>query len=88
MPSDIDDDIGGPFGFAAGFGAPVVSAWFNEIASAPIYQHGWTYQDGHYPQQVLYGRPSAMVNASNVGDTIYNVSPEPPAQTLWNFWLY
>jgi hypothetical protein len=80
-----DDDTNYSFGQLAAQGFDVVAAWFQAVAAHHATEG--TYIDGHINQSVRYDRASAMVDARNLGQPIYNVTPQTKATQLWNFWM-
>jgi len=80
-----DDDTNYSFGQLAAQGFDVVTAWFQAVAAHHASEG--TYIDGHINQSVRYDRASAMVDARNLGQPIYNVTPQTKATQLWNFWM-
>ena len=82
-----DDNTNYSFGFSASLGGDVNAAWFQEVAA----NHGG---DGTYASQHLngnravhYDRASSMIDARNLGQSIYNIGAQSAAGTLWNFWM-
>lgn len=75
------------FGLEASVGSDINGAWFQEVAA-------YDGNDGTYASQHLKGAPtvhydraSSMIDARNLGQSIYHVTPQSPASTLWNFWM-
>lgn len=80
-----DDDTMYSFGQAAAQGVDVHTAWFQAVAAH--HANEGTYLDTHINQTVHYDRASAIVDARNLGQPIYNVTPQSKATQLWNFWM-
>jgi hypothetical protein len=80
-----DDDTNYSFGQLAAQGFDVVTAWFQAVAAH--HSSEGTYLDTHLNQTVHYDRASAMVDARNLGQPIYNVTSQSKATQLWNFWM-
>src|SRR5262249_53008131 len=70
-----DDDVTGPFGYDIGLGAPVVSAWLNEVAASDSYDDGDMYFDGNRKMKELMGRPSAVAVCRHSDDTASDIGP-------------
>jgi hypothetical protein len=83
----IDDDVGGPFGLAVGLGAPIVSAWMNEVVSNDSYDDGDTYQDGNRNMSEPMGRASSVSVCGNTDDTANQVGTIPAAGCLYEWWF-
>ncbi len=82
-----DDALNWGFGYHASFGGDVNAAWFQSVAA-------YDGNDGTYPSQHLknavtvhYDRASSMVDARDLGKSIYNVGGHSASSTLWNFWM-
>lgn len=82
-----DDDLQFGFGLDASVGGDINGAWFQEVAA-----HDG--DDGTYASQHLngnipvhYDRASSMIDARDLGQSIYNVRPQSASSTLWNFWM-
>ncbi len=80
-----DDATNYSFGQLAAQGVDVVSAWFQAVAAH--HANEGTYLDPHINQTVHYDRASAIVDARNLGQPIYNVTPQSKATQLWSFWM-
>jgi hypothetical protein len=82
-----DDNLNWGFGFDASLGGDVNAAWFQEVAA----YHGGdgTYASQHLNgnPQVHYDRASTMIDARNLGQSIYSVYAQSASSTLWNFWM-
>ena len=82
-----DDNLQFAFGLEASVGGDLNAAWFQEVAA----YHGGdgTYASQHLQgaPQVHYDRASTMIDARDLGQSIYNVGPQSPSTTLWNFWM-
>jgi hypothetical protein len=75
------------FGVSASLGGDVNAAWFQEVAA--VDGNDGTYANGHlkgHPQS-RYDSASSMIDARNLGQSIYNITPQSPSSTLWNFWM-
>jgi uncharacterized protein DUF6345 len=83
----IDDDVTGPFGFGIGLGAPVVSAWLNEVASNDSYDDGDTYHDGNRNIDEPMGRASAICVCGHSDDTANDIDSLGRADCLTEFWF-
>lgn len=74
------------FGYNSGLGGDVVANWFQAITA-----HGSnsTYVNAHLKNGLRsrYDRGSAMVDARNLGQSIYSINTQTAAGTLWNFWM-
>jgi hypothetical protein len=82
-----DDALNWGFGYHASLGGDVSAAWFQSVAA-------YDGNDGTYVSQHLknstvvhYDRASSMVDARNLGQSIYNVGAQGASSTLWNFWM-
>jgi hypothetical protein len=82
-----DDALNYGFGQDAGHGGDVNAAWFDEVAA-------YDGNDGTYPSQHLNGHPtvhydraSTMVDARDLGQSIFAVGSQSASTTLWNFWM-
>ena len=82
-----DDNLQWGFGFSASLGGDVNAAWFQEVAAND--GDDGTYASQHLigAPQVHYDRASTMIDARNLGQSIYNVGAQGAATTLWNFWM-
>jgi hypothetical protein len=65
----------------------VNAAWFDEVAAVDG-------DDGTYASQHLIGNPtvrydraSTMIDARDLGQSIFNVGAQSASSTLWNFWM-
>jgi hypothetical protein len=83
----INDGATGPFGFSIGFGAPVVSAWLNSVASDDAYDDGATYFDGNRNITEPMGRASAIAVCGHGDDTVNNLGSLGPANCLTEWWF-
>jgi hypothetical protein len=83
----IDDDVTGSFGLAIGLGAPVVSAWLNDVATDDAYDDGDTYYDGNRKTQEPMGRASAVAVCGHSDDPASDVSNLGPASCLTEWWF-
>ncbi len=82
-----DDSLNWGFGYSASFGGDVNAAWFQAVAA-------YDGNDGTYASQHLkggitvhYDRASSMVDARDLGQSIYSVGAQSASSTLWNFWM-
>jgi len=82
-----DDDLQFGFGLDASVGGDLNGAWFQEVSA-------YDGDDGTYASQHLtgkipvhYDRASTMIDARDLGQSIYNVRPQSASSTLWNFWM-
>jgi hypothetical protein len=82
-----DDNLQWGFGYDASLGGDVNAAWFQEVAAND--GDDGTYASGHLigNPQVHYDRASTMIDARNLGQSIYSVGAQSAATTLWNFWM-
>ena len=84
----INDGVTSPFGLAMGLGAPVVSAWFNSIASNSNYGAGdATYLDGNRNITEPMGRASAIAVCGHGDDTAADIGSLGPASCLTEWWF-
>jgi hypothetical protein len=83
----IADGVTGPFGFAIGLGAPVVSAWISEVAGNSSYNPDATYFDGNRDITEPMGRPSAIAVCGHGDDTAADVAPLTAATCLTEWWI-
>jgi hypothetical protein len=81
------DGLNTPFGLAAQLGGDLNAAWFQEIAADPAYNDNYTYYDPHIKLNVHMGRASTIIDARDLGHSIYDVAPQSASTTLWNFWM-
>jgi hypothetical protein len=83
-----DDALQFGFGLTASLGGDVNAAWFQEVA---IYDgNDGTYVNGHLKAGVKasrYDAASSMIDARNLGQSIYNVGAQGASRVLWNFWM-
>jgi len=80
-----DDALQFGFGYAASLGGDINAAWFQEVAAND--GDDGTYLDGHLNQVVHYDRASTMIDARDLGQSIFSVGPQSASSTLWNFWM-
>jgi len=82
-----DDDLQFGFGYDASLGGDLNAAWFQEVAAND--PNDGPYNDGHLIGNPLvhYDRASTMIDARNLGQSIYSVGPQTASTTLWNFWM-
>jgi hypothetical protein len=83
-----DDSLNYGFGFDAALGGDINAAWFNEVAAYD--GDDGTYNDGHLigNPAVHWDRASTMIDARNLGQSIYSVGAQSASSQLWNFWMY
>jgi hypothetical protein len=79
------DDLQFGFGYDASLGGDINAAWFQEVAAND--GDDGTYLDGHLNQVVHYDRASTMIDARDLGQSIFSVGPQSASSTLWNFWM-
>jgi hypothetical protein len=82
-----DDALNYGFGSDAAQGGDVNAAWFDEVAAIDG-------NDGTYASQHLIGNPtvhydraSTMIDARDLGQSIFSVGAQSASSTLWNFWM-
>jgi len=82
-----DDGLQFGFGEDAAFGGDIHAAWFDEVAAND--GNVGTYQSQHLNgnPQVHWDRASTMIDARNLGQSIYSVGAQTASSTLWNFWM-
>jgi hypothetical protein len=82
-----DDDLQFGFGMDAAVGGDINAAWFQEVAAND--GDDGTYNDGHLTGAPLvhYDRASTMIDARDLGQSIYSVGAQSASTTLWNFWM-
>lgn len=83
----INDGVTGPFGFAIGLGAPVVSAWINEVVGNSSYNPDATYHDSNRDITEPMGRPSAIAVCGHGDDTAADVGALAAATCLTEWWI-
>jgi hypothetical protein len=83
----IADGVTGPFGFAIGLGAPIVSTWINEVVTDSAYNPDATYTDDNRNITEPMGRPSAVAVCGHSDDTAADVAPIPAATCLTEWWI-
>ena len=81
-----DDALNFWFGWDAARGGDVNAAWFDEVGAIANYG---TYQSQHLigSPQVRWDRASTMIDARDLGQSIFSVGAQSPSSTLWNFWM-
>jgi hypothetical protein len=81
-----DDALNFWFGWDAARGGDVNAAWFDEVGAIANYG---TYQSQHLigSPQVRWDRASTMIDARDLGQSIFSVGAQSPSTTLWNFWM-
>lgn len=86
---DLDDDVERSFGLDIGRGGIALSSWFNQIASAPIYQAQPVCESGNLNAQVTCGRGSAIVVAGHQDDAMLTdyLPLATRARKLVNYWM-
>jgi len=82
-----EDGLQRSFALDASLGGDLTAAWFHELAAN--YPNPGTYHDKNLQGAPLVhqNRGSTMVDARDLGQSIYNVSPQSASTTLWNFWM-
>ncbi|MGA8367690.1 MAG: DUF6345 domain-containing protein [Candidatus Acidiferrales bacterium] len=82
-----DDALQNGFGSDAAKGGDVNAAWFQEVAA-------YEGNRGTYPSQHLIGNPqvhydraSTMIDARDLGQSVFSVGAQSASGTLWNFWM-
>jgi hypothetical protein len=82
-----DDNLQFGFGYDASVGGDVNAAWFQEVAAND--GNDGTYNDGHLIGNPLvgYDRASTMIDARDLGQSIYSIGAQSPSSTIWNFWM-
>jgi len=82
-----DDNLQFGFGLDASVGGDLNAAWFQEVAAND--GDDGTYCSQHLigPPLVHYDRASTMIDARDLGQSIYSVGPQSASTTLWNFWM-
>ena len=82
-----DDSLNWGFGYSASLGGDVNAAWFQAVAAYD--GNDGTYASQHLKNAVTvhYDRASSMVDARNLGQSIYSVGGQTASSTLWNFWM-
>jgi hypothetical protein len=82
-----DDNLQFGFGLDASVGGDLNAAWFQEVAAND--GDDGTYCSQHLigPPLVHYDRASTMIDARDLGQSIYSVGPQTASTTLWNFWM-
>jgi Family of unknown function (DUF6345) len=83
----INDEVTGPFGVVVGFGAAIVPAWLNEIASDDSYDDGATYLDGNRMIMEPMGRASAIAVCGHGDDTASDTASLGVANCLTEWWF-
>jgi hypothetical protein len=82
-----DDNLQWGFGFDASLGGDLNAAWFQEVAAND--PDDGPYNDGHLIGNPLvhYDRASTMIDARDLGQSIFSVGAQSASTTLWNFWM-
>ncbi|MGA3318350.1 MAG: DUF6345 domain-containing protein [Candidatus Korobacteraceae bacterium] len=82
-----DDSLQFGFGYAASLGGDLNAAWFQEVAAND--PNDGPYQDTHLKGTpwVHYDRASTMIDARDLGQSIFSVGAQSASTTLWNFWM-
>ncbi|MGA3263249.1 MAG: hypothetical protein ABSC47_04300 [Terracidiphilus sp.] len=82
-----DDALQFGFGEDAAFGGDINAAWFHEVAA--VDGNDGTYQSQHLKgnPQVHWDRASTIIDARDLGQSIYSVGAQTASSTLWNFWM-
>ncbi len=82
-----DDALNYGFGQHAASGGDINTAWFQEVAA---HEGGvGTYASQHLAgaPQVHYDRASTMIDARDLGHSIFHVTAQSASSTLWSFWM-
>ncbi len=82
-----DDGLQFGFGEDAAFGGDINAAWFDEVAANDGNDGTYTSQHLNGNPQVHWDRASTMIDARNLGQSIYSVGGQSASSTLWNFWM-
>jgi hypothetical protein len=82
-----DDNLQFGFGFDASLGGDLNAAWFQEVAANEADRGTYNNKKLNGSPLVHYDRASTMVDARNLGQSIYNVGTQSASTTLWNFWM-
>ena len=82
-----DDGLQFGFGLDASVGGDVNGAWFQEVAAHDGNDGTYASQHLNGNIQVHYDHASTMIDARDLEQSIYNVRPQSPSTTLWNFWM-
>ena len=82
-----DDGLQFGFGLDACVGGDINGAWFQEVAAHDGDDGTYASQHLNGNIQVHYDRASTMIDARDLGQSIYNVRAQSPSSTLWNFWM-
>lgn len=82
-----DDNLNWGFGYDACLGGDVNAAWFQEVAGYD--PNDGPYNDGHLIGNPLvhYDRASTMIDARDLGRSIFSVGAKSASGSLWNFWM-
>jgi hypothetical protein len=82
-----DDNLQWGFGFDASLGGDINAAWFQEVAAND--PNDGPYNDSHLIGNPLvhYDRASTMIDARDLGQSIFSVGAQSASSTLWNFWM-
>ncbi len=84
----IADGVPGPFGFLVGLGAPVVSAWLNEVSSNSNYgSNDARYYDDNRMMKEPMGRASAVAVCGHSDDTAFDIASLGRANCLTEWWF-
>lgn len=81
-----DDALNYGFGSDAAKGGDVNAAWFQEVAAYDGNDGTYTSQHLIGNPQVHWDRPSTMIDARDLGQSIFSVGAQSASSTLWNFW--
>jgi hypothetical protein len=82
-----DDNLQYGFGRDASIGGDLNAAWFQEVAAND--GNRGTYANGNLKGSPTsrYDAASTMIDARDLGQSIYAVGPQSASTTLWNFWM-
>ena len=82
-----DDALQYGFGQDAAAGGDVNAAWFQEVAANEGGRGTYASQHLAGSPQVHYDRASTMIDARDLGHSIFDVSAQSASTTLWSFWM-
>ena len=82
-----DDALQYGFGRDAAQGGDLNAAWFQEVAAVDGNDGTYTSQHLKNGTVVHYDRASTMIDARDLGQSIYSVGPQSASTQLWNFWM-
>lgn len=82
-----DDALNYGFGQDAAWGGDINSAWFQEVAAHEGGRGSYASQHLSGAPMVHYDRAATMVDARDLGHSIFHVTAQSASSTLWNFWM-